>query len=217
MVVTARARLVERRGAQPETWPELLLAQVAGALEGGADLVQVREPDLDAGVLTRFLRRLFYELPDSARRVVVNDRADVAWVTGAAGVHLGERSLQLEDIRRLISADKKWVMGRSVHDPDTAARNRSASYLLAGTVLASASKPVGAPLLGWTGLESIVAAVDGTPVVAIGGLDAQSVAEAVRRGASGVAGIGCFLPDTVGDVASSVGARVRAMREAFPG
>lgn len=216
VVVTARARLVERVGSAPGAWPELLSAQVAGAIDGGADLVQVREPDLEAGDLTRFLRQLFHEVPGSASRVVVNDRADVAWVTGAAGVHLGERSLQLKDIHRLIPADKKWVMGRSVHDSDTAARNRSATYLLAGTVLPSASKPAGAPLLGWAGLQAIVAAAPGTPVVAIGGLDAGVVGEAIRRGAIGVAGIGCFLPEPGRDVMSSVSARVRGLREAFP-
>ena len=150
-VVTARARLVERTGASAEAWPDLLLAQVAGALDGGADLIQVREPDLDAGTLVRFLRRLFHEIRGSASRVVVNDRVDIAWATGAGGVHLTERSLALKDVRELIPADKKWVMGRSVHNPETAARCRSAAYLLAGTVQPSDSKPQDWRLLGWAG------------------------------------------------------------------
>lgn len=215
VVVTARARLVDRVGARPAAWPDLLLAQVAGAIDGGADLVQIREPDLEAGAVTSFLRRLFRELPGSARHVVVNDRADIAWVTGAAGVHLGERSLKLEDIRRLVPADKTYVMGRSVHDPETAARDRSADYLVAGTVLASASKPPDHRVIGWAGLGDIVAAAAGTPVVAIGGLDASHVAEVVRCGATGLAGIGCFLPAAGQDVASGVRERVRAVRNAF--
>ena len=215
VVVTARARLVGQAGVSLGAWPDLLLEQISGALDGGADLIQVREPDLDAGALVRFLRRLFRELPDCSSRVVVNDRVDIAWVTGAGGVHLTDRSIDLEDVRQLVSADKKWVMGRSVHDPATAARSRSASYLLAGTVQASGSKPPDWRLLGWAGLRAVVGAAEGTPVVAIGGLGAADVAAVLGAGAAGIAGIGCFLPQPGREVASSVQERVRAVRKAF--
>lgn len=214
LLVTDRHRLVERTGASAASWPDLLLMQIAGALDGGADLVQVREPDLDAGVLTGFLRRVFREVPGSSSRIVVNDRADIAWVTGAAGVHLTERSLDLEDVRRLLPADKKWVTGRSVHDAATAARCRTASYLLAGTVQASGSKPTDWRLLGWEGLAAVVRATD-TPVVAIGGLGAVEVPAIWRAGAQGLAAIGFFLPDSGRDIALSVQDRVHAVRKAF--
>jgi thiamine-phosphate pyrophosphorylase len=215
LVVTSRHRLVERVGAMAGDWPDVLLAQIAGALEGGADLIQVREPDLDAGALARFLRRLFREVPGSHSRVLVNDRADVAWVTGAAGVHLTERSLDLEDVRRLLPADKKWVTGRSVHDPATAARCRSASYLLAGTVRTSGSKPPDWGLLGWDGLTAVVLAAADTPVVAIGGLGAGDVPAIRRTGARGLAGIGWFLPESGREIGASVQDRVHAVRRAF--
>lgn len=215
IVVTARGRLIERAGARPDAWPDLLLAQVSGALDGGADLVQLREPDLEAASLLPFLRRLFHDVPGSASRVVVNDRADVAWAAGAAGVHLTERSMDLQDVRQLSSTDKKWVMGRSVHDPESAARNRLADYLIAGTIRPSGSKPADARLLGWEGLGAVVAAAAGTPVVAIGGLGPSDVAEVLRRGATGLAGIGCFLPDSGRAVAASVRDHVHAVREAF--
>jgi thiamine-phosphate pyrophosphorylase len=214
LLVTSRHRLVERAAADPAAWPDLLLAQIAGALEGDADLIQVREPDLGAAALTAFLRRLFREIPASADRVLVNDRADVASVTGAAGVHLTERSLELEDVRQLSSSDKTWVVGRSVHDAATAARCRRASYLLAGTVQASGSKPSGW-LLGWTGLSAIVRAADGTPVVAIGGLGAAEGSHVRRAGAVGIAGIGCFLPEPGRDIVASVRERVCAIQHAL--
>lgn len=147
--------------------------------------------------------------------MVVNDRADVASVTGAAGVHLTERSLELEDVRRLLSADKKWVMGRSVHDAATAARCRPASYLLAGTVQASGGKPSDWRLLGWTGLADIVRAADGTPVVAIGGLGPDEGRDTLRAGAVGIAGIGCFLPEPGRDIVASVRERVCAVQHAL--
>jgi thiamine-phosphate pyrophosphorylase len=215
LLVTDRRRLVARMGARDEDWPELLGSQVEAALAGGADLVQVREPDLTARVLARFLRQLFERLPDRGRRVVVNDRADVAMVTGAGGVHLTELSPDPADVRRLRPADKRWVMGRSVHDPGTAGRHRDADYLLAGTVRASASKPAGWRVLGWEGLAAIVRAAGTTPVVAIGGLTAGD-AEAVRRaGAVGLAGIGCFLPEAGADLGWSVRSKVERIRMAF--
>jgi thiamine-phosphate pyrophosphorylase len=215
LLVTSRHRLVECAAADHADWPHLLLAQIAGALEGNADLIEVREPDLGASALAAFLRRLFREIPGSAARVVVNDRADVANVTGAAGVHLSERSLELEDVRQLFSSDKKWVMGRSVHDPATAATCRGASYLLAGTVQASGSKPSGWRLLGWTGLAAIVRAAESTPVVAIGGLSAGEALEVRRAGAVGIAGIGCFLPQPGRDIVASVRERVCAVQHAL--
>jgi thiamine-phosphate pyrophosphorylase len=216
VVVTDRRRLVRRIGAEPDAWPELLQAQIAGALAGGADLVQVREPDLEGGRLARFLRRTFEHLPAAAGRVVVNDRVDVAWVTGAAGVHLAERSVTVDEARALLPPGKAWVIGRSVHEQrSAAAASRAADYLLAGTVQASASKAPAWRLLGWEGLAEVVRAAGGTPVVAIGGLGADQVDAVLQAGAVGLAGIGCFLPEPGDTVEVSVQARVGALRKAF--
>jgi len=215
LVVTDRARLLRRVGAPPEAWSHLLEAQIEGALAGGADLVQVREPDLPVAELVRFLRALFARVPGSAGRVVVNDRVDVAWVTEAAGVHLTERSMNVADAKSLLPAGRHWVIGRSVHAPSGAAAAVEASYLVAGTVLPSESKAEARRLLGWAGLVEIVRAADKTPVVAIGGLGPGDVRAAIEAGAVGVAGIGCFLPGGGNEVASSVRQRVIAMRKEF--
>jgi thiamine-phosphate diphosphorylase len=215
VVVTSRQRLVARLGAAPGEWPALLRAQIAGALAGGADLVQVREPDLEARALASFVRDVFASVPGSAARVVLNDRVDVARVTGAAGVHLAERSLPIEEAKSLQPSGTRWVVGRSVHDPATAAACASASYLIAGTVLPSRGKPGGWRVLGWHGLAAIVASVPEVPVVAIGGLGPEHVSAVLDSGAVGVAGIGCFLPGPGGDVEDGVREQVHAMRNAF--
>jgi thiamine-phosphate diphosphorylase len=215
MVVTDRQRLVAHVGAAAGQWQTLLRAQIAGALAGGADLVQVREPDLDARSLASFVRDVFISVPGSAARVLVNDRVDVAHVTGAAGVHLTERSVAVEEAKRLQPYGASWVIGRSVHDAATAAAGASASYLLAGTVRPSTSKPEGWSVLGWPGLAALVAAARQVPVVAIGGLATEHVAAVVDAGAVGVAGIACFLPRRGDNVEESVRDRVRAMRNAF--
>jgi thiamine-phosphate pyrophosphorylase len=214
MVVSDRRRLLAVRGAPEAAWPGLLQAQVVGAVAGGADLVQIREPDLPAATLASFLRQLFDAEPQVRARVVVNDRADVALAVGAAGVHLPERSLHPGDVRRLAPTDI-WVVGRSIHSAARAAGQSQASYLLAGTVGDSASKPADWSRLGWDGLRQVVVAAAGVPVVAIGGLSGEHAGAVLSAGAQGLAAIGAFLPASSGDVTKSVQERVSAARLAF--
>jgi thiamine-phosphate pyrophosphorylase len=215
MLVTDRHRLVADTGAAAGDWAALLTAQIRGAVEGGADLIQVREPDLDPAILIRFLHALFASVPASQSRVVVNSQVHVARTTGARGVHLPERVPLPGDVRAPALADKQWVTGRSVHSVRSVADSKGVSYLLAGTVLPSRSKPDGWTPLGWEGLAGLVAAAHDIPVLAIGGLSAEHIPALVRSGATGIAGIGCFVPGRHGPLTEFVHDRVRAMRLAF--
>ncbi|MGH7644147.1 MAG: thiamine phosphate synthase [Gemmatimonadales bacterium] len=118
-------------------------------------------------------------------RLFVNDRLDVALATGAAGVQLGTGSLEPADARRLNPA---WWIGKSVHDlaEAEAARAGGADYLLVGPVYATASHPGREPL-GLDAVKEIVAL--GLPVVAIGGMTPERVAEVRASGVYGVAAI----------------------------
>src|SRR5688572_7868800 len=80
-MITDRSRL----GAG---WEDALVARVAAAARDGVDLVQVRERDLDARVLTRVVERCVAAVARTRTRVLVNDRVDVALAAGAHGVHL---------------------------------------------------------------------------------------------------------------------------------
>lgn len=214
VVVTARQRLLRAWSGPTRSWQALLVEQVRGAVLGGADLVQVREADVEAGPLSAFLRRLFTEVPGSRARVVVNERLDVALAVGAAGVHLPERSLPPERARDL-APDDRWLIGRSVHSAREAGNSTGASYVLAGTVRPSESKPPGGPTLGWDGLRAVVEAARGVPVVAIGGLTEADVPRVLGAGAVGVAAIGYYLPASADEVATFVQERVMQMRLAF--
>jgi thiamine-phosphate pyrophosphorylase len=215
MLVTDRRRLTASVGAGQDSWPDLLTAQIRGAIAGGVDLVQFREPDLDSGTSSAFLRALFSAVPGSQRRVVVNERVDVALAVGARGVHLPERALAVRDVRASVSGETSWLVGRSVHSIESVVHSKDASYLLAGTVSASQSKPERWPILGWDGLSRLVTAARPTPVLAIGGLDARDVPALIAAGAAGLAGIGCFLPSGAGDTARFVEERAGALRLAF--
>lgn len=192
MLVTDRRRLAEGVGVRESDWEGVLIQQIQGAVAGGVDLVQVREPDLSAARLSQFLRTLFQNVAYSRDRIVVNDRLDIALGAGARGVHLPEQGLQVAAARALSGADRLLV-GRSVHDVPAAAASRGADYLIAGSVHASRSHP-GGRVMGWEGFRDVVVAADGIPVLAIGGLGIGDVEAIVRAGGTGLAAVDWFVP-----------------------
>jgi len=126
-------------------------------------------------------------------RLFVNDRLDVALAVPTAGVQLGHGTLPVSAARAL---NPLWWIGRSVHDlaEAEAARAEGAEYLVVGPVFATASHP-GRPPLGLERLQSIAAAVDGLPVIAIGGVSADRVREVRNSGAYGVAAVRALWDD----------------------
>ena len=161
-----------------------LITLVAQAVAGGVDLVQVREKDLPDAELLR-LTRAILEAAGGRAGVVVNGRPEVARQAGA-GLHLPEAAP--------LPPDPPPLWGRSVHSPAQAAlavRARPA-YLVAGPVFPTDSKP-GARPLGPEGLQAIVRAAAGIPVLAIGGLEPPRVASVLGVGAAGVAVRGAIL------------------------
>jgi len=184
-----------RRFARPI--PDLL-DQVRRAVEAGIDLVQVRERDLEAAHLTDLVVQIREITQGSSTRVVVNDRLDVAIAAGADGVHLRHDSVSVSEARSLAPAP--FVVGRSVHDVAAARSAAGADYLIAGTVFPTASKSGAVRLLGEEGLRAIVAATS-APVLAIGGLTLDRVADVAAAGAAGIAAIGLFSTTQLIDLA----------------
>src|SRR5215472_1143049 len=76
----------------------LLRDAIRNAIAAGADWIQIREKDLEARWLTELARFAVAESRAQGARVFVNDRLDVALAAGAAGVHLGEKSLPVEEV-----------------------------------------------------------------------------------------------------------------------
>ena len=212
-LVTDRRRLGAAIGARPVEFIDALQEQVTAAAEVGIDYVQIRELDLEARALTGLVRSLIARCRNSKTRILVNDRLDVAIAAGAAGVHLRERSISPAHVRRLRPGN--FVVACAVHTPLTAAARHSADLLVAGTVLPTVSKSV-TEYLEWKGLQQVVGAAKGTPVLGIGGLDLDSIPSLAASGAAGLAAIGAFIP-AAGDhgLAEFVKKRVTDMRFVF--
>jgi thiamine-phosphate pyrophosphorylase len=144
--------------------------------------------------------------------VLVNDRVDVALAAGASGVHLKERSILPDQVRRITPPG--FLIGCSVHTTAAVPARIAADFLIAGTVGPTASKP-SVDYLNKDGLEAIVEAAATQPVLGIGGLDISSMPLLTASGAAGMAAVGAFVPRAGEDVRAFVQNRVNGLRLAF--
>lgn len=153
------------------------------AAEGGATVIQLRLKDkpteqvVDEGRPFRHLCTL-HGIP-----FVVNDDVEAALELGADGVHLGRGDPGVE---RAIEAGLLLGASAATTDEAAAGAGAGASYIGAGPVWATPSKPDAEPPIGLKGLVSICRTVS-IPVVAIGGIDASNAADCLDAGATGVA------------------------------
>jgi len=121
--------------------------------------------------------------------VLISSRCDVALASGAAGVNLPESDIGAADARILLG---RRLVGRSVHSIEGAqqAERDGADFVIFGPVWESTSHP-GSPPAGLAALELIARSVR-IPVLAIGGVTEQRIAECHAAGAAGYAAIGMF-------------------------
>ena len=187
LAITDRGRL---SGADRDA-PAAVVAFVRALAEAGVDAVQLRERDWDDGLLLRVTRRACEAVRGTRCRVLVNERAHVAWAAGAHGVHLRATAMPVSRLRSLPPASGS-IIGRSVHVDDAPALAAGADYVLFGTVFASRSKGHEAPVAGLAPLAAWASRPRLAPVVGVGGIDLARC-EAVREaGAVGIAGIDLF-------------------------
>jgi thiamine-phosphate pyrophosphorylase len=157
-----------------------LLGTIREAIEGGADMIQLREKDLEDRVLLERAR----EVRELTRRLgallIVNDRPDIALLAEADGVHLGQEDLPLREARRILGPDA--LIGVSTHDPVQLRRAilEGASYVGIGPTFPSATKSFGA----FAGLDFVrhVAAETTLPAFALGGITVENVGQVVAAG-----------------------------------
>ncbi|WP_341975935.1 thiamine phosphate synthase [Microbacterium sp. LWO13-1.2] len=160
---------------------------VDAAYSGGVDIVQLRDKALEAAEELEYLGILREVAERHGRLWAVNDRADIAAVSGAPVLHLGQGDLPRPAARRILGGDV--ALGLSTHDADQLAAARAEpglDYFCVGPVWATPTKPGRAAV----GLELVRAAADADlagvarPWFAIGGIDLGTVDEVVAAGAS---------------------------------
>lgn len=188
--------------------PDLSLQQIARVLAGaGVRLVQLRAKQPSGGALLAEAKELLSLLPQEIS-LIVNDRADVAQLSRAAGVHLGQDDLPVAPARRLLGPDK--LIGFSTHNLEQieAAASAPVDYLAFGPIFPTATKADIQPVVGCTGLREVRKRTS-KPLVAIGGITPANAAQAIEAGADSVAVISGWL------AAKDIPARLEEFRSAL--
>ncbi len=162
-------------------------------LDGGARLLQLRAPGVDTGTLVEWTREIVDLAAPRGAQVVVNDRCDVALMSGADGVHVGQDDLPAGVARKLLGPAA--VLGLSTHDASQveAARRQPVSYLAVGPVYDTRTKQAGYAAVGLAAVRQAARAAGDRPVVAIGGITLETAPAVVAAGAASVAVISDLL------------------------
>ncbi|HXD73660.1 MAG TPA: thiamine phosphate synthase [Vicinamibacterales bacterium] len=164
-------------------------------LDGGATFIQLRAKTRPGRWLLDTAERLVSMAEPFHAEIIVNDRADVARLAGAAGVHVGQDDLAPEHVRALIGDGR--IIGFSTHaiaQIDDAVR-RPIDYVAVGPIFGTGSKDTGYDAVGLTLVQEAArrAAPRGLGVVAIGGITIERAADVIAAGATSVAIISDLL------------------------
>jgi thiamine-phosphate pyrophosphorylase len=164
-------------------------------LEGGATFLQLRAKQRSSAWLLEQAERIVAMGADRGAHLIVNDRADVALVAGAAGVHVGQEDLAPAAVRALVGPDR--LIGFSTHSTaqlDFAMR-QPIDYVAVGPVFGTSSKNTGYEAVGLTLVEEAArrARAQGLGLVAIGGITLENAPAVIRAGATSVAIISDLL------------------------
>jgi thiamine-phosphate pyrophosphorylase len=186
------------KGSTEETAKQLI--------EAGVRILQYRSKGGTAREMLEVSRSVAAVAAESHATFFVNDRPDVACLSGASGVHVGQTDLSVEDARAVIGANK-WI-GVSTHNEAQfrAAINTSADYVAVGPIFSTSSKENPDPVVG-TEFIRRVRGLTAKPIVAIGGIRLQRVAEVIKAGADSVAVVSDIL------TAENPGTRARQFLE----
>jgi len=192
LVVDTRLHaIVDVETAARAGWTAIDLAQAF--LAGGATLIQLRAKTLPSGQFLDICDAVVARAESFGASIVVNDRADLALMSGAAGVHVGQDDLSPADARRLLGP--KAIVGYSTHTIEQIDRavREPASYIAVGPVFGTTTKDTGYAAVGLDLIRSAVARAQDRPVVAIGGVTLERAASVIAAGAAAVAVIGDLL------------------------
>ena len=160
--------------------------------EVGVRLMQYRDKASPARELLRISKEIMGCAARYGASLIVNDRADVAALAEATGVHVGEDDLQPEKVRSIIGHEK--LLGVSTHNLEQFKRatQTSADYIAVGPIFGTKSKINPDPVVGIDLLKQ-VRPLTRKPIVAIGGITLETAQSVIDAGASSVAVISDIL------------------------
>ena len=168
------------------------------AIEGGADAIQFRQKDGSTRELVESAQAVQVVCVEHGVSLIVNDRADIALAVGAAGAHFGQNDLPITVGRRILSPE--MIIGASARTEEKIleAISAGADYIGFGPIYQTSSKPDAELPKGLAALRWMCKIAE-CPVIAIGGITAETAYEVIRAGAHGIAVISavCAQADPV--------------------
>jgi len=185
--------IVDVDAAARAGWQPLDVAKAY--VDGGATFLQFRAKTMASGPFLEMAARVAELTRASAGILIVNDRADIARLAGADGVHVGQEDLAPALIRPLV--EPGCLVGRSTHTAGQleAACREPVDYVAIGPVFSTATKDTGYAAVGLDCVRAAahVAESAALPLVAIGGITLERARMVLDAGASSVAVIGDLL------------------------
>lgn len=176
-----------------------LIDFAAACMDGGAVLLQIRAKTSSGAAFLDATEAVLQRAEPFRATVIVNDRADIARIAGAHGVHVGQDDLPPWAVRAV--AGRAAIVGLSTHTTEqiAVALREPVSYLAIGPVFGTGTKETGYTAVGLTRVREAAdrAHAASMPVVAIGGIAVDTAAEVLAAGADAVAVISGLL--TSGD------------------
>jgi thiamine-phosphate pyrophosphorylase len=164
-------------------------------LNGGATFLQLRAKTMASGPLLELAAAIAELTAQAAALLIVNDRADIARLAGASGVHVGQDDLSPSAVRQIVGDD--GVIGVSTHTPAQleAGAREPIDYLAVGPVFATPTKDTGYQAVGLVRVRAAATIAEGVglPLVAIGGITLEHAREVIDAGAAAVAVIGDLM------------------------
>lgn len=156
---------------------------VAACFAGGVDIIQLRDKSLEAAEELRLLEVLARRAEEAGALFSVNDRADLALLSGAHVLHVGQGDLTPAQCRQVAPGA---LVGRSSHDVEQMSAERDdpdVDYFCTGPVWATPTKP-GRPGVGLDLVRAASESARTKPWFAIGGIDEQTLPAVVDAGAT---------------------------------
>ncbi len=186
-----------------------ILSDVEAAIRGGCRIVQYREKTKGTRKMIEEASKI-KELCGVGVIFLVNDRVDVAFASGADGVHLGLDDMDLKTARKILGDDA--IVGITVHDVKQAclAESNGADYVGVSPVYPTGTKADAGRSCGTSMVSDIRKKVK-VPVVAIGGINKDNAPDVVRAGADAVCAISAVVCS--GDVEKEVRDFIRIIKE----
>lgn len=160
----------------------LVVAQ--GALEGGVNLIQLRDKMSSKGKSLPLARKLSSLCQKHQALFIVNDHADLAILSEADGLHLGQQDLPVAEARKVLSPNQITGSSNALLEEALLSQSQQADYIAVGSIFPTKTKENTRPA-GLETLKRIKKAVS-HPVVAIGGINKETAGEVIRAGADAI-------------------------------